>query len=397
MPVEIFYAYAHEDKRLCHKLELHLSNLKRQELITTWHDRDISAGKEWEQEISIHLNKAQIILLLISPDFMASDYCYGIEMKRAMERHYRQEARVIPIILRPVDWKDAPFARLQALPTEAKPVTSWSKYDKALTDIALGIRAIIEELIKQRTINMYIEPEKYGKSAAQGIYELAQRLPEGYDLHLSKREDRIDSTDSFLGIWEEKQQKVFDPKFKPLRQELWGEQANQIEQELIQEMETTKQAIRALMNGNEGSNFVLAPYNADPNTCDVYLEGEFTRVRYNDNTNLGIATNSIRAEVAAGSNMFGRMFQHPKAQVAYIQGLLEINAQSQEQLDKRFVIARTIVLMGPVYLASYAMDHRTNPNEHYMARAQLTSLPKNLQAVHDYFQKLSVIFPSDIS
>ena len=89
-----------------------------------------------------------------------------------------------------------------------------------------------------------------------------------------------------IGVWDEKQAIVFDIQFKLLRQELWGEQTEQIENELIQEMENAKKAIKKLMIENEGSSPVLAPYNADPNTCDVYLEGGITRVRYKDTTNL---------------------------------------------------------------------------------------------------------------
>jgi hypothetical protein len=106
-PIEIFYSYAHEDEKQRKELDKHLYNMRRQGLIAEWYDRDISAGMEWEHEIDIHLNTAQIILLLISPDFMASDYCYSIEMQRAMERHEAGEARVIPIILKHVDWQDA--------------------------------------------------------------------------------------------------------------------------------------------------------------------------------------------------------------------------------------------------------------------------------------------------
>src|SRR5713101_6405857 len=100
MSVKIFFCYAHKDEALLNQLKVHLIPLQRQGLIDIWHDRDISAGTEWEQEISQHLNAAQIILLLVSPDFMASAYCYGIEMQRALERHELGEARVIPIILR---------------------------------------------------------------------------------------------------------------------------------------------------------------------------------------------------------------------------------------------------------------------------------------------------------
>src|SRR6266852_1110811 len=145
-PVEVFYSYAHEDEAFRDTLEKHLSLLRRQGLITAWHDRRILPGADWSQAIDEHLEQASVILLLISADFLASDYCYGIEMQRALERHQANEARVIPILLRPVDWKGAPFAHLQALPTDAKPITIWRNRDAAFADVAAGIRRVIEDL-----------------------------------------------------------------------------------------------------------------------------------------------------------------------------------------------------------------------------------------------------------
>jgi|SRR5450755_149684 tetratricopeptide (TPR) repeat protein len=152
MAIEVFFSYSHKDEGLRAELEKQLSLLKRQDLITGWHDRRIVAGQVWAEEIDAHLNTAQIILLLISSDFMASDYCYGIEMKRAMERHERGEAHVIPIVLRPVYWKDAPFGKLQALPTDAQPVTSsrWHNLDDAFFDVAEGIRRVSNKLFSRK-------------------------------------------------------------------------------------------------------------------------------------------------------------------------------------------------------------------------------------------------------
>ena len=113
MAVKIFFCYAREDEALLKKLKTHLKPLQRQGLIDVWYDRDITAGTEWEREIKEHLNTAQIILLLVSPDFMNSDYCYSVEMQRALQRHEAREASVIPIILRPVSWEGAPFSKLQ--------------------------------------------------------------------------------------------------------------------------------------------------------------------------------------------------------------------------------------------------------------------------------------------
>ena len=141
---ELFYSYAHSDERLRNALEKHLAIMKRQGLIEGWHDRKIVAGSEWKDQIDEHLNSAGIILLLVSADFLASNYCYDIEMTRAIERHEAGEAIVIPVILRPCDWKDTPFSKLQALPKDAKPVTTWSNRDEAFLDVARGIRAAVQ-------------------------------------------------------------------------------------------------------------------------------------------------------------------------------------------------------------------------------------------------------------
>ena len=132
MAVKIFFCYAHEDEALLNKLKTHLRPLQRQGLIDIWHDRDISAGTDWELEISKHLNEAEVILLLVSPDFIDSDYCYSRELKRALERHVKGEANVIPIILRHLYWQGI-LGNLQALPTDAEPVTSshWHTLDEA--------------------------------------------------------------------------------------------------------------------------------------------------------------------------------------------------------------------------------------------------------------------------
>lgn len=151
MGVEVFFSYSHRDEDVRDELAKHLSSLKRNGQIDTWYDRAIEAGAEWQTEIEQRLNQADIILLLVSPDFLASNYCYEIEVKRAMERHEAGEARVIPVIVRPVDWRDAPFGKLQALPKDAKPIKSWLNQDEALLDIAQEIRHVLEEFFEART------------------------------------------------------------------------------------------------------------------------------------------------------------------------------------------------------------------------------------------------------
>lgn len=143
MSVELFYSYAHEDEALRDELEKHLSPLRRQGLVTSWHDRQLTAGQTWMTEIDTHVNSADIILLLVSPDFIASDYC-DYEMKTALARH-NKGALVIPVILRPVDWSGAPFGHLQVLPRNGTPVTSWPNRDDAFKNVAEGIRKVVDE------------------------------------------------------------------------------------------------------------------------------------------------------------------------------------------------------------------------------------------------------------
>jgi hypothetical protein len=146
-PLRVFYSYAHEDERLLVRLREHLAPLRRQNLIDDWHDRDINAGRDWEEEIDAHLEAADIILLLVSASFIASDYCYGREMERALEKHRSGAARVIPVILRSVVWTDSPIGRLQALPTDARPVTDRRDRDRAWSDVARGISKVVQELL----------------------------------------------------------------------------------------------------------------------------------------------------------------------------------------------------------------------------------------------------------
>lgn len=146
MSVKIFFCYAPEDKKMLVQLQKHLKPLQQHGHIETWCDQDISAGSEWEPAIAKHLHEAQIILLLISADFINSEYCYNKEMKWALEQHQQGRARVIPIILRDVLWRYGPFSNLQALPSEAKPVYRWAHRDEAYTDVTEGIARVIEEL-----------------------------------------------------------------------------------------------------------------------------------------------------------------------------------------------------------------------------------------------------------
>jgi tetratricopeptide (TPR) repeat protein len=151
--LEVFFSYSRRDQALRERLDTHLALLKRQGVLHTWFDGVIGAGEEIEPEIFRRLDAADVILLLVSPDFVASEFCWSREMTRAMERHEAGEARVIPILLRPVDnWQSAPFGKLKALPEDGLPATEWRDLDQAFRDVTAGIRTAIEGLARRRSL-----------------------------------------------------------------------------------------------------------------------------------------------------------------------------------------------------------------------------------------------------
>jgi ABC-type branched-subunit amino acid transport system substrate-binding protein len=178
-PIAVFISYSHRDEALRNELESHLAPLKRQGIITAWHDRQIKPGENWSETLDRQLMTADIVLLLVSADFMSSDFCYQKEMLRVLERHQAGEVYVIPIILRPVDWQDTPIGKLQALPKDVVPVTRWSNQDDAFVDIAKGIRKAIEDFRQQR---------QQQESRLRGYHNMVMRFLDLRELSASDRE-----------------------------------------------------------------------------------------------------------------------------------------------------------------------------------------------------------------
>lgn len=148
--VRVALSYSHKDEVLRAQLETHLKLLQRQGVIGLWHDREIAAGEEWKGVIDDNFKRADVVLLLTSADFLASDYCYDVERNTSLERHDKGEAKVIPIILRPCQWRDSPLSKLQALPKDGKPVTRWDDRDEAWNNVADGIKNVAEEMRRVR-------------------------------------------------------------------------------------------------------------------------------------------------------------------------------------------------------------------------------------------------------
>ncbi len=166
-PIKLFFCYSREDEILRKRLEQHLETMKREGLVVLWCDRDITAGKDFLQEIKLHLDTSDILLALVSPAFMSSNYCYDVELRRALDKYIFGELRIIPIILKPVEWKDTPLGNLQALPLDGKPVTQWKNIDEGLQSIAQGIRTVAKELQSTKpTLNPTVAKRYYTKGAA---------------------------------------------------------------------------------------------------------------------------------------------------------------------------------------------------------------------------------------
>ncbi len=182
MAARVFVSYSHRDEELRDQLEVQLAMLKRQGLIDVWHDRRLLPGDHLDWTISEELDQAEIVLLLISPDFLASDYCYKIEKGRALERHREGSARLVSVILRPCDWMHTDLAQYLVTPMDGKPVTLWPNIDEAFLDVAKSIRCAIEEIGiagEPKEAHDYIE-----QSAEQA--QPAAALPRSSNLRLRK-------------------------------------------------------------------------------------------------------------------------------------------------------------------------------------------------------------------
>ena len=185
---KLFFSYSHADEALRDRLETHLSLMKNQKLIETWHDRRIVAGSNLDSTIDENIQSADVILLLVSADFLASPYCYSVEMECALKLHKQGAALVIPVILEPCDWHSAPFGKLLAVPRDGKAVTTWANQAEAWTDVAKQIRRAVEAIhaaaaskASPQTVALS-EPEK----TIEGVNPTSIERPRSSNLRLKK-------------------------------------------------------------------------------------------------------------------------------------------------------------------------------------------------------------------
>jgi hypothetical protein len=140
-----FISYSHRDEKALERLHIHLATLRREGKITAWYDREILAGDDVDDKISSNLLDSEIFLALVSPDFLASNYCYEREMAKALERHADGTLRVVPVILEPCDWKSTPLGKLKAVPKDGKPISTWTNENIAYLDVVTELRRLSSE------------------------------------------------------------------------------------------------------------------------------------------------------------------------------------------------------------------------------------------------------------
>src|SRR3569832_1705914 len=154
MSKKVFISYSLKDETHKDALDEHLAMLKRSKVIAAWHDRKISPGQDWSKEISEHLEDSELILFLISPSFLSSDYCFNVEMSRAIAMHDTGKAQLIPIVVRPCDWALSGLSKFQAVPKDAKPITTWTNTDEAWLDAVHGIKSHLESFKPTRPVTL---------------------------------------------------------------------------------------------------------------------------------------------------------------------------------------------------------------------------------------------------
>ena len=195
-PVNIFISYAHKDEKFKEELIEHLAPLQRQELIETWNDREITPGEVWDEQIKAAIENAEIILLLISPSFMASNYINDIEIRKALDRNRRGEAKLVPIIIRPTDFYDFEISKFQALPTDALPISKWTDRDEAWLDVITKLKSLIYSVKKGNIKFKSARRKKKSKSSREALKTLD--ISDIVEENIPKIEEKLELTKKLI-------------------------------------------------------------------------------------------------------------------------------------------------------------------------------------------------------
>lgn len=284
---EVFFSYSHKDEAMRDELETHLAMLKRQNVIETWHDRRIVAGDEFDGQISEHLESADIILLLVSPYFLASNYCYDVEMKCAMERHAEGNARVIPVILDPCDWHSAPFGKLLAMPKDGQPVSKFPNMHDAFLEVTKAIRAAVQT--ETATKSAAPLPPGPGKAAEHVVEQ-----PRSSNLRVKKqfterdRDKFRDDTFGYIANFFEASLAELESRNEPIETDFKRIDANTFTA-TIYENGKSKSECAICVSGGFGGNSIV--YSSDKSSRGNSFNGMLTVV--DDGTTLGLSASNF--------------------------------------------------------------------------------------------------------
>jgi hypothetical protein len=243
----LFFSYSHRDEVIRDELEVHLSMLKRQGIIDAWHDRRLLPGDNWDGVISEYLERAEIVLLLVSSYFLDSHYCYDIELARAMEKHAAGEVRVLPVIIDPCDWHHAPFGKLQAVPKDGKPISKFPNQHDAFLEVVHAVRAAAERTKVGSTQGRSITPVVNAKKKL--IPTTAQVRSSNLRI---KKAFTDDDRDTFLDATFEYISKFFEGSLAELTNETRASQPNFAESTQIISPQLSISAGRASANAAYG-------------------------------------------------------------------------------------------------------------------------------------------------
>jgi TIR domain/HEAT repeats len=188
MPWQTFYSYSHKDEELRDQLATYLAPLRQKGLIVEWHDRKIEPGVDWDKEISTQLDQADLVLILISPDFLASDYCFGVEMEQAFSRAKQGQSKLVPILARPCLWEDSRFSALQMIPRDAKPISSAPSIDEALKAVSLEVRKVVSEAVPAQKAK---RPERVTETVFDSSLDLVRNQIHAYARLYEKTRQRM--------------------------------------------------------------------------------------------------------------------------------------------------------------------------------------------------------------
>jgi len=173
MPARVFISYSHSDEKALERLHKHLAMLRRDGSIDAWFDHAILAGAELGKIIESELDASDVFLALVSPDYLASNYCYEKEFEHALRRSRAGTMRLIPIILEPCDWLSSPLSEFMALPKDGKPISEWTNANNAYLDVVTGIRkSVAAALIRSPSLSIPVE---------EGVVTRRVRLKRDFD------------------------------------------------------------------------------------------------------------------------------------------------------------------------------------------------------------------------